>query len=734
MKIKFNSNKNFNSNNTNTNANPNTNINSDSASNINNKSNIKISINNINSNTINNNNTTINNNINNSNIESNNSNSNISKNNNYNFSNNDNNTFKIVVYPQGKIIKVKKEYNLRLALIENGIDIESSCGGAGTCGRCKVKIISGSVLSQESKFIRQEQKKENIYLSCLSYVNSNLEILVFPTEKKKAKIEGDEFNLKKDKYTPYTKAFYAKEILDKLIKNNLNSWIIKEKIKVEKPTLFYNTSDVFRLKKSIYDNLKIKDIKIPLKILQKLPNILRSSDWEIFVTVDKISNNLINIQDSNSSKDIFGFAVDIGTTTIVIYLVNLKSGEILISNSDYNPQIKYGEDIINRIVFSLKNQGLEILQKAVVEKINKLSIELLEKLKISFEDVAAFIVSGNSTMTHLFFGVSPKFIREEPYITVSNSFEAVKAKEVGLENFNNAYIYCIEGVASYLGGDITSGLVSINILQRKNTCLFIDLGTNGEMVIGNKDWLIGCSCSAGPAFEGGGVDWGVRAVEGAIEKVDIDKVTFKCSFETIGNQKPLGICGSGLIDLLGEMYLKGVIDRKGKFNKDIGNIFLKKVNDEYRYVIADKTQSASGSEIYVNEVDINNLIRAKAAVYSGIKTLLEEVDLKIKDIDKIYIAGGLGKNLNVRNAVVIGMLPDVDLRKYFFLGNTSIIGAYFSLISIKKYKLTKKIASKITYAELSVNTKFMDRYIAGLFLPYTDIKDFPTVEKLIYNL
>ncbi|MCX6347285.1 MAG: ATP-binding protein, partial [Actinobacteria bacterium] len=253
-------------------------------------------------------------------------------------------------------------------------------------------------------------------------------------------------------------------------------------------------------------------------------------------------------------------------------------------------------------------------------------------------------------------------------------------------------------------------------------------------VVGNCDWMIGCSCSAGPAFEGGGVKCGVRAVDGSIEKVLIDQDTFKCEFEVIGSSKTIGICGSGLLDIMGEMFLKDVIDRKGKFNKDIKNPYLRCIDNDWQYVIVESKESGTGKDIYISEVDIDNLMRAKAAIYSGIKTLLEEVGLNIHDIRKIYIAGGLGKNLNIQNAILIGMLPDISLDKYFFLGNTSVTGAYLSLLSENKYNQTDKIAHKITYLELSINMKFIDKYVAGLFLPYTDLVDFPNVESRVYNI
>ena len=490
----------------------------------------------------------------------------------------------------------------------------------------------------------------------------------------------------------------------------------------------------YRLMKSIKNVLNIEDVKIPINLLRELPFLLREKNWNVTVTIDKRIHTLINIQSGKTSKKNYGIALDIGTTTLVLYLIDLQDGQILESVSDYNPQIKFGEDIINRIIYSLKKHGLVKLRGTLKNTINNLISKLTVNSNIDSGDISVLMIAGNPTMMHIFYGITPKFIREEPYVLTASKFPELNAAESGIKHIKNATIYNIQGVASYLGGDITSGISATRMPESEELTLFLDLGTNGELVVGNQDWMMGCSCSAGPAFEGGGVKCGVRAIDGAIEKVLINQKTFKCEFEVIGGGKPIGICGSGLLDVMGEMFLKGIIDRRGKFINDIGNPYLKCIDNDWLYVLADGNENATGKDIYISEVDIDNLIRAKAAIYSGIKTLLEEVDLSIYDIKKVYIAGGLGKNLNVQNAIIIGMLPDINLDKYFFLGNTSVTGAYMSILSENKYNQTEEIADKITYLELSINMKFIDRYIAGLFLPYTDLRDFPNVESMVYPI
>lgn len=629
--------------------------------------------------------------------------------------------------PSKKSIKINSDYNLRQAILDCGLDIDSSCGGVGTCGRCMVKIVEGKVDTEKSKFISSKEKKDGYVLSCLTRVKSDLTVFIPEPEKVKARIDEGRLAEKTSKiYTGISK----KELSEVEIK----PWILKETIKVEKPSLSYGTSDLYRLKKSVKDNLKIEDLNIPISIIRKLPEVLREKGWMVTVTIDKKNKTFIDIQAGKADKKYYGIALDIGTTTLVMYVVDLENGEVLNTISEYNPQIKFGEDIINRIVYSLKKGGLNKLREVIVDSINNLVWNLLLNSHVDADSIVLMMVSGNSTMMHLFYGVSPRYIREEPYVTVANRFPSSTAEEVGIKHIKNAIIYSMKGVSSYLGGDIASGVLATNMAQEEQLTLFLDMGTNGELVVGNSEWMMGCSCSAGPAFEGGGVKCGIRAIDGAIEKVWIDQKNYKCRVEVIGGGKPRGICGSGLIDVIGEMYLKGVIDRKGKFNKDIGNKYLRRVDNDWQYIIIEKSDSAAGKEIYISEVDIDNLIRAKAAIYAGIKTLLEEVDLGIYDLERIYIAGGLGKHLNVQNAVVIGMLPDIDINKYYFLGNTSITGAYLSLLSENRYNQRIEIADKITYIELSVNMKFMDRYVAGLFLPYTDMKDFPTVEELMYSV
>jgi uncharacterized 2Fe-2S/4Fe-4S cluster protein (DUF4445 family) len=629
--------------------------------------------------------------------------------------------------PDGRSIEVPSGYNLRQAILDSGLDIDSSCGGVGTCGRCRVKVIKGDIGSKRTKFISANDKKKGFVLSCLANVKSDLEVEIPIRKKSRAKIaEG--------KYSRRTLKDYSGISTEELSIVEVKPWFLKENLIVEEPTLSYGTSDLYRINKSIREKMGINNPDIPINLIRKLPDRLRKQDWKVTVIMDKENEIMIDLHSGHLDNKIYGIALDIGTTSLVMYLVDLLDGSILGIQSEYNPQIKFGEDIINRIVYSNKEGGLAKLREVLTDTLNDLIKKLLKDSGINARDVVSVMIAGNPTMMHLFYGVPPRFIREEPYVTVGNKFSNSTTREVGIKHLANAHVYSMQGVASYLGGDITSGVLASGMYDESELALFLDLGTNGELVVGNSEWMMGCSCSAGPAFEGGGVKCGIRAADGAIEKVSIDQKTFKCDVGIVGDQTPEGICGSGLIDILGEMYIKGVIDRKGKFNKDIGNKYLICEEKDCKYVIVPADESATGKDIFISEVDIDNLIRAKSAIYAGLRTLLEEVDLSVFDLEKIYLAGGLGRHLNIRNAVLIGMIPDVNISKYHFLGNTSVTGAYLSIMSEDKYNKSVKIADHITYIELSVNMKFMDRYVAGLFLPYTDMKDFPTVEEYIYSI
>jgi len=354
--------------------------------------------------------------------------------------------------------------------------------------------------------------------------------------------------------------------------------------------------------------------------------------------------------------------------------------------------------------------------------------KIFNRNKVSKTDLHIAVVAGNTTMVHLFLGLSPKYIRLDPYVPTAVLYPAVTATEIGLDINSNAWVLCMPSVASYVGGDIVAGVLATKIALREETILFIDIGTNGEIVLGNKGWLICCSCSAGPAFEGSGITFGMRAMKGAIERVSIDSTNFEVFVMTIGTRQPIGICGSGLIDCIAKLRQVGLIDRTGKFNNEIETMRLRKNGEGMEFVLVWAQETECGKDIVLTENDIKNIIRSKGAVFAGIQSLLRTTQMDLSQIDRILIAGGFGNYLNIHDAIEIGLLPDTEYNKYEFAGNTSIKGAQLALLSEEAHREAEKIANMMTYLELSSGNLFMEEFVAALFLPHTDLNLFPSIK------
>ena len=412
---------------------------------------------------------------------------------------------------------------------------------------------------------------------------------------------------------------------------------------------------------------------------------------------------------------------------MVAELVDLGTRATLGRESEYNAQISCGDDVISRIVYSTKKDGLSRLQGLVAGTINTLVDRLLEKTGVERDDIVSLVAAGNTTMVHLFYGIDPRHIRAEPYIPTMNFIPTVEAARLGLRIARGARVYCVPGRASYVGGDITAGLLASGVFRSDKLTLFIDIGTNGEMALGNAEWLLSCACSAGPAFEGGSVKHGMRAVMGAIEIVRINPDTLEPMIVTIGQQRAKGICGSGLIDAVAELFLTGIINEKGKFNLDLGHPRIRVAGGTAEYVLVAAADSAIGADITITEADLDNLIRTKGAIYAGIATLLEQMEMTVDAIEQVYIGGGFGRYLELDQAITIGLLPEVAEEKVKYVGNSSLLGAHLVLLSQSARDSAGEIARSMTYLELSTNPGFMDNYVSALFLPHTDQHLFPSV-------
>ena len=608
------------------------------------------------------------------------------------------------------------------------IFIDAPCNGNVSCGKCKVRLIKGKVDTEKTHHIRDEEWNQGYILACNTKVIEDIDIEV-PSKLSSPmygmKIEGSD--KKKDK-----------EVFDrakKIIEENnfeFKTNIVKTYIEIEEPTLDDNISDIDRIERHVRNNLGYDEIDFTIELLRKVPTVIREDNFKVTITYIKKKNKItiLNIESGNTENKLYGVAIDIGTTSVVVCLVDLYTKEIVDKASSGNAQIKYGADVIHRIVYSTKKNGLKELNEAIIEDtINPLLHSIYTKNNVDKDNVVSLVVAGNTTMTSLFLGVYTDFLRQEPFIPPFLKSPRLIGKDVGLNINDSAYVFLAPSVASYVGGDITAGVLSAGIWSSEENVLFIDLGTNGEIVFGNQDYMMSCACSAGPAFEGGGISCGMRASNGAIEKVKIDKETLKPTLTTIGDVSPIGICGSGIIDLICQMLLTGIIDRRGKIHRDIDNERI--IFNEYEigeYVLAFKEEYNLDHDITINEVDIDNFIKAKGAIYSGASVLIESLGMDFSVIDKVYIAGGIGNNLDIENSILIGLLPDIEREKFIYIGNSSLVGSYLALISKDAKKKLQEIGSEITYVELSVYPTYMDEFISACFLPHTNIEQFPTIK------
>jgi len=444
---------------------------------------------------------------------------------------------------------------------------------------------------------------------------------------------------------------------------------------------------------------------------------------------EKCGLEVLQVEPGDTHENNYGLAVDIGTTTVVLELVDLNTWASLGTQASHNIQIGYGEDVISRIAFACTRDGQQPLQESVVETVNRLIHALCSKVGVDEGNITAIVCAGNTTMTQLFLGLPPCNIRLEPYIPVANHYPPVLARDVGIVVNPNSVIFCMPGVSSYVGGDVTAGVLYTDLAESDDLALLLDLGTNGEMVLGNREWLTCCSASVGPAFEGGGIRWGMRATTGAIEKVRMDGPKNDISYETIGGKRPRGVCGSGLIDILGTFFLNGLIDQRGRFAPETAGSRWRKKDGSSEFVIAFRDETDVDEDITISQEDIFNVIRSKGAVYAAIKTLLHTTGPQIDQIQRIFVAGGFGTYLSIEKAILIGLLPDLPPDRFRFVGNSSLKGARRALLCRNYLNKSRAISNSMMNLELSVYPGYMDEYVAAMFLPHTNLLEFPSVER-----
>ncbi len=608
------------------------------------------------------------------------------------------------------------------------VAIDAPCSGNGSCGKCRVKYISGDLKTEQTRHISDEDFREGVRLACASTIEGDVEILVpdiasaYKSRMKVADLSS------KEEVAIFEQA--KQDVAEAGIPFENNFQVVE--LSMEEPTLDDTMPDNERLIRAIQAVTGAEKVKLTYQVLKKLADALRDNAFHVNAVLKKGAHGVLAYDVLPPDDDrLFGLAVDIGTTTVSAVILNLKDGSLVAKASSGNGQIRFGADVINRIIESRKPGGSAKLQRAIVEEtINPMIHNMCHSAGIHGSHIYHMCIAGNSTMNHLLMGVNADPLRMEPYIPTFFETDNVDAYDLGLHVHPDARVIISPNIGSYVGGDITAGTLVSMIWNKPEFNLFIDLGTNGEIVFGNSDFMMSCACSAGPAFEGGDISCGMRATDGAIEACTIDARTMEPTLTIVGDegQKPVGLCGSGIIDVIAELFRCGIISPKGKFIREGERVR----HDAYgvgSYVLAFKEDAAGHKDVEINEVDIDNFIRAKGAIFSAVCTMLRSLDFDVSMIENVYVAGGIGSGINMRNAVVIGMFPDIELDKFHYIGNSSLTGAYCMTLSEAAEEKVHELSHNMTYMELSTEPGYMDEFVAACFLPHTDTSLFPSVKQ-----
>jgi uncharacterized 2Fe-2S/4Fe-4S cluster protein (DUF4445 family) len=634
---------------------------------------------------------------------------------------------KVTFLPHPRSIRVPAGTTVIRAAMDAGVHINASCGGDGVCGKCRILLEEGSVSGGDSERLREEDRARGYRLACQAHVEGDLVVRVpvessidpsvlkrTPIPRRTASVQQMDFEALKEKglFLPPVEKIY---------------------LELPPPSAGDNQPDASRLVNFLTLNHDEHRLVVRLSVIRDLPEVLRADNFRVTATLARAvvagrKTHIIHVQPGDTTDRNYAIAMDIGTTTVYGQLIDLKSGAVLAEQGDFNGQISYGEDVISRIMFAEKPGGLEEIHRVVIATMNGIIDELVRRSGVDADDINSITLAGNTTMTQLALKVNPRFLRRAPYVPASTIYPPLPAAELGLHLPGHAAALVYPCVSSYVGGDIVAGVMGSGMYRAEELILFMDIGTNAEIVIGNKDWMACAACSAGPAFEGGGVEFGMRAARGAIEDFSIDPVTYEPMILTIGNVRPKGICGSGLITMVATLFEAGVIDPRGKYRRDLDTPRIREREGVAEYVLAWKEQTQIDRDIVLTEIDIENLIRAKGAIYSGCMTLLEEVGMGFDDVQRIYLAGGFGSYVDLEKAMVIGLLPEVDPERVVYIGNASLMGAKMSALTNRIRQDVVTVTRMMTNFELSETPSYMNHYVAALFLPHTELHRFPKLQ------
>lgn len=622
-------------------------------------------------------------------------------------------SYTVTFLPLDKRVTVDAGATLLEAAHKAGIVIDSVCGGDGICGRCKMVLKKGKVRSETTALLTREEVRSGVVLGCQSCVIDDL-VVEIPEETRageKIDIDRDAQRFRAGRPGIQPREFRRGPLVSRVF------------LRLDTPTLDDNLADCQRLKQAVGVATGVASMQAGLKTFSRLPRILREHDFEVTALLGHRRDivEIIDIEGGNTSARNYAAIVDIGTSTIVAHLVDIVNMATVDAEACFNGQSVYGREVTARIM-AAEEKGGEELQKILVKDVNGLISALAGRNNVSFKDITAVVCSGNTTMMHFLLGLPTENIRRKPYIPATVEPPPLRAAEVGIKINPRGLIFSIPAIGGWIGGDITAGILATSLDDRDGIGMLIDIGTNGEIVVGNREWLMACSASTGPALEGASVENGMMARNGAIERVYAEGSRIR--YKVIGDVEPQGLCGSAIIDTVAVLLRQGIIDRAGQFVKGrSGAVRFRKGRG--RYVLAGGLDG--GREICLAQDDIDNVITAKAAVFAATKIMLERLNLRFSDIDVLFLAGGFGGYIERDNAVEIGLLPDIPMSRVRVVGNTSIWGATLAAFSEDAYRALRAIRARTTYYDLMGSADYVEEFEAAMFLPHTDIQLFPSV-------
>jgi uncharacterized 2Fe-2S/4Fe-4S cluster protein (DUF4445 family) len=633
---------------------------------------------------------------------------------------------KVTFLPHNISIEMDAGQTVIRAAMEAGVHINASCGGDGVCGKCRVIVEQGTIEGGLSEHLDQQDREKGYRLACKAQLTEDVVIRI-PVE---SAVDTSALMRKSPRRTARIQQMDLEDIKEQEL---FVPPMEKLYLELPPPDAADNLPDISRLVNYLRIQHNEGGLEISLPVIRKIPSVFREQDFKVTVTVERPvrpsgKNRIINVEPGDTTAQNYGVAMDIGTTTVYGQVVDLITGRVLSEAGQFNGQISYGEDVISRIMFAEKGDGLDRIHQVVIDTINQVLAKIIKKSGVGRAPISVLTLAGNTTMTQLLLKVEPRYIRRSPYVPAARIYPHIRACDLGIDLDDHVTALVYPQVSSYVGGDIVAGVMGSGMFRTEKLTLFMDIGTNAEVVIGNRDWMACAACSAGPAFEGGGIEFGMRAAKGAIEDFSIDPTTFEPMLMTIGNVRPKGICGSGLITMVATLFEMGVINNQGKFERELGTDRIRRTRDIWEYVLAYADETQIDRDIVISEIDIENLIRAKGAIYSGCMTLLAEVGMGPGDIEQIILAGGFGSYVDLEKAMVIGLLPEMDAEKVIYVGNASLLGARMSALTNRIRQDVVGVTNMMTNFELSETPSYMDNYVAALFLPHTDLKRFPRLQ------